>query len=311
MSAPPVPSLQDPGTCCPTACTTTNTVVEIPGPAGATGPSGTAAGVVAWHGAYDNAHAYAINDGVSYNGSSYVCIAASTGNLPTNVAFWQLLAAKGDTGATGAAGTPGGAVTWLGDWAVGTTYATNDAVSHNGSSYVSTADGNVGNDPESGSPWQLIAEAGADGTAASTANQSVNSAGTGYTVKTAEGDVVFSGGGAVSPTITVAVTGTYLILSGFRVTSTAKVNNSGYRLTVYIRNGATALHGTTVSTWSTLGYVSPNVTPAIYGYMPIALPPVVAVLTATNVLKLTALIDAGGTDKFVIDHGYITIFKLA
>jgi hypothetical protein len=58
-------------------------------------------------GEYDNATAYATGDSVSYQGSSYVALGSTTGNLPTNTSFWQLLAEKGDTGATGAAGATG------------------------------------------------------------------------------------------------------------------------------------------------------------------------------------------------------------
>lgn len=56
-------------------------------------------------GEYDNATAYNTGDSVSYLGSSYIAIGATTGNLPTDTMFWQLLAEKGDTGATGPAGT--------------------------------------------------------------------------------------------------------------------------------------------------------------------------------------------------------------
>ena len=58
-------------------------------------------------GDYSNATAYVIGDVVSYNGSSYVAITSTTGNIPTNTSFWQLLASKGDTGATGATGASG------------------------------------------------------------------------------------------------------------------------------------------------------------------------------------------------------------
>jgi hypothetical protein len=54
---------------------------------------------------YVGATAYTIGDIVTYNGSSYACRANTTGNLPTNVTYWALLAEKGDTGATGATGT--------------------------------------------------------------------------------------------------------------------------------------------------------------------------------------------------------------
>jgi hypothetical protein len=52
-----------------------------------------------WEGAYNGATAYTVNDGVSYNGSSYVCILDSTGNLPTDATYWQVFAAAGADGA--------------------------------------------------------------------------------------------------------------------------------------------------------------------------------------------------------------------
>ena len=48
-----------------------------------------------WKGAYNGSTAYAIDDVVSYNGSSYVCIQASTGNLPTVTAYWEQMSQKG------------------------------------------------------------------------------------------------------------------------------------------------------------------------------------------------------------------------
>ena len=50
-------------------------------------------------GAYNGATAYVTGDSVSYLGSSYVALSSTTGNLPTNTSFWQLLASKGDAGA--------------------------------------------------------------------------------------------------------------------------------------------------------------------------------------------------------------------
>lgn len=61
---------------------------------GIQGPEG-----LVWKGAYSGATAYVIDDAVSYNGSSYICIQASTGNLPTDTNYWQLLAQKGADGA--------------------------------------------------------------------------------------------------------------------------------------------------------------------------------------------------------------------
>lgn len=48
-----------------------------------------------WRNAYDNSTAYSVDDVVSYLGSSYICIAASTGNLPTNASFWSQMSSKG------------------------------------------------------------------------------------------------------------------------------------------------------------------------------------------------------------------------
>jgi hypothetical protein len=56
---------------------------------------------------YDNSKAYEIENKVSYLGSSYLCVADSTGNLPTNTSFWMLIASKGDKGDTGANGIDG------------------------------------------------------------------------------------------------------------------------------------------------------------------------------------------------------------
>lgn len=46
---------------------------------------------------------------------------------------------QGDPGDTGPQGDPGGIVAWTGEWDVGTTYSADDAVSHDGSSYVAIA----------------------------------------------------------------------------------------------------------------------------------------------------------------------------
>ena len=54
-----------------------------------------------WQGAYAGGTAYAVDDVVSYNGTSYVCILASTGNLPTNATYWNVMAQGGtDVGTT-------------------------------------------------------------------------------------------------------------------------------------------------------------------------------------------------------------------
>jgi hypothetical protein len=43
-------------------------------------------------GVYNAATTYGVGDSVSYGNSSYICILPTTGNVPTNTTYWQLLA---------------------------------------------------------------------------------------------------------------------------------------------------------------------------------------------------------------------------
>jgi hypothetical protein len=71
----------------------------------------------------------------------------------------------GATGAVGATGPQGPPVSFQGVWNIATTYALGDAVSFNGSSYISLVAGNVGFQPDiSNVKWALLAQAGAVGT---------------------------------------------------------------------------------------------------------------------------------------------------
>lgn len=58
-----------------------------------------------WKGTYAGGTAYTIDDVVSYNGSSYICIQASTGNLPTDTTYFEQMSAKGTDGTNGTDGT--------------------------------------------------------------------------------------------------------------------------------------------------------------------------------------------------------------
>jgi hypothetical protein len=51
-----------------------------------------------WKGTYNAGTTYAIDDVVSYNGSSYICIQASTGNLPTVTTYWNVMSTAGTNG---------------------------------------------------------------------------------------------------------------------------------------------------------------------------------------------------------------------
>jgi uncharacterized protein (TIGR03437 family) len=93
------------------------------GATGATGPQGTgttgAAGPagprgLTWRGTWSNTTAYAVNDAVPFNGTSYISIQAGIGHQPdTSPTFWSVLAhvgtvgTAGTNGVNGAPGTPG------------------------------------------------------------------------------------------------------------------------------------------------------------------------------------------------------------
>lgn len=61
-----------------------------------------------WQGSWSGATAYALNDAVNYNGSSYLAVQAGTNQQPdTSPLYWEVLAEKGATGSTGATGAAG------------------------------------------------------------------------------------------------------------------------------------------------------------------------------------------------------------
>ena len=159
------------------------------GPTGATGATGPQGPPVAnYLGNYQSSVNYALNDAVSWQGSTYVSlIAGNQGNTPSlSPSQWAVLAAQGPTGVAGAAGPigltgatgPAGAagatgpqgppVTFLGQWLIGTPYAVGDAVAYGGSSYIALL-ANAGREPDV-SPlyWGLLAAAGAVGPAGAT-----------------------------------------------------------------------------------------------------------------------------------------------
>ena len=51
-----------------------------------------------WKGTYASGTAYTVDDVVQYNGSSYICILASTGNLPTNATYFEQMSSAGTNG---------------------------------------------------------------------------------------------------------------------------------------------------------------------------------------------------------------------
>lgn len=54
---------------------------------------------ITWRGAWSGATAYALNDAVGDGGASYICKLAHTNHQPPNTTYWDVLAAKGTSGA--------------------------------------------------------------------------------------------------------------------------------------------------------------------------------------------------------------------
>src|SRR5437588_402794 len=137
------------------------------GATGATGPQGPQGlmgqpGLI-WRGVWNGSTAYAVNEAVSFNGSSYISIQSGTNQPPdTSPSFWNLLAQQGAAGSGGGTGGSGG-VNWTGPWSSSTTYAVNDAVSFSGSSYISILAGTNQQPDMSPSFWNLLAQEGAAG----------------------------------------------------------------------------------------------------------------------------------------------------
>jgi hypothetical protein len=151
------------------------------GTGGGTGDS------INWTGAWSNTTPYSVDDAVSYLGSSYICTSAHTNQAPPNASYWDVLASKGDqgdtgpqgdqgiqgiqgtqgiqgdTGATGPKGDEG--LNWLGAWSSATTYAIDDAVENDGSSYVCTA-AHSNQEPPNTSYWDVLASKGDTGASA-------------------------------------------------------------------------------------------------------------------------------------------------
>ena len=161
------------------------------GPQGSAGPVG-----ITFQGQYSSSTNYALADGVQYNGSGYVSLVASNhGNTPDqSPQQWALMAAAGSPGATGPAGSTGatGAIgpqgpqgptgpqgatgatgpqgpsvaNYLGNYQSSANYGIHDAVSWQGSTYVSLTSGNYGNTPDqSPSYWAVLAARGIAGPA--------------------------------------------------------------------------------------------------------------------------------------------------
>lgn len=131
---------------------------------------GAAGGGVAWRGAWVSGTTYAENDGVTYDGSSYRRLIDGDGTTPpsSDTTNWELIAAKGDTGAVGPTGPTGPeGIDWRGNWNASTSYQLNDGVYYDGTSYRHIGTNGVFSTPPPDDPthWFIIAQKGTDGVA--------------------------------------------------------------------------------------------------------------------------------------------------
>lgn len=97
---------------------------------------------IKFEGAYDNATAYQVGDGVSYNGVLYVALQNTTGNLPTNATYWS----RFNSG-----------FRWMGEWAAATPYLQDDLVYNGVSTYIATSNFTSGATFASDTDWDLFA----------------------------------------------------------------------------------------------------------------------------------------------------------
>lgn len=162
----------------------------IQGDQGVQGIQGIIGPSINWLGEYGFWTTYYANDGVSYNGASYVALYNNFSNVdPTNTMYWQIIASQGVQGiqgiqgsdasmqgvqgsqgtdgiqgTQGSQGTPG-YTNFRGEYNSMTTYYFGDSVSYNGSSFVVYYNsGSVYNiDPTNTSHWQLVAAQGIQG----------------------------------------------------------------------------------------------------------------------------------------------------
>jgi Major tropism determinant N-terminal domain len=223
-----------------------------------------------WQGAYSAGTAYVVNDVVSYNNSSYICILNSTGNLPTNATYWSLLALAGTNGTNGTNGT---SFIWQGAYNGATAYAANDVVSYNNSTYICIL-ASTGNLPTNATYWSLMALAGAgdvvgpasstdsvlavyDGTTGKLLKNStmpissvgyigspqVSGGATAYTLALADaGDHVYFTGGSTA-TLTVPTNATVAFPTGTTIlvlnNNSGNLTISGAGVTFQLANGST------------------------------------------------------------------------
>lgn len=110
----------------------------------------TAIGNLRHCGEYDSETTYQVRNVVSYQGASYMTIQSTTGNAPTDTAYWLPVALKGEKGAV---------LSPRGAYSASENYLVNDLVSYNGSVYYNVQSC-TGIAPTNGEYWALLIQGG-------------------------------------------------------------------------------------------------------------------------------------------------------
>jgi len=184
-----------------------------------------------WKGTWSSATAYAVNDVVYYNGSSYISILAGTNQNPaTATSYWSIMSL---------AGTNGTAFTWKGTWSSVTAYVVNDVVFYNNSSYISILAGTNQNPATATTYWSLMASGSGDvvGPASATSGNFASFNGT-------TGKLIQDSGKATPSGVVVGTTDTQTLsaktLTNPTVTNyveTLYTNTAGTTVTIDLTNG--------------------------------------------------------------------------
>jgi hypothetical protein len=130
------------------------------------GPKGDPGISLNWTGEWASGAIYLRNDIVYYQGNSFICVNQHSNVTPAPNFYWNIIAEKGTdgingtNGINGVDGTDGETFNWQSQWVSGNTYADNDVVQYEGSSYIASGTILPGNIPGVYAGWDLLAAKG-------------------------------------------------------------------------------------------------------------------------------------------------------
>ena len=129
---------------------------------------------------------YSLNEVVRYNGSSYVCILDTGGQLPTNIAYWEPVALADRN------------FNWQGAW-VSSNYIVDDVVLWtDDNQYVCILDTTASQDPTAATYWELFLKKGEQGLTGPSGNRVWQGTYVGTTAYVANDEVYYLGSSFVA-----------------------------------------------------------------------------------------------------------------